>query len=82
MSNIRIIGVLEDNQLSASTDADSQLLKEAFDLPEESPLDRAHRTLAPKTKTRERPRAIVSNYITTLIVLKSFRGQGSFSGSR
>lgn len=73
MSNIRIIGVLEDDQLSAFTDADSQLLKEAFDLPEESLLDRAHRTLAPKTKTHERPCAIVANLLHCVKILSRAR---------
>uniref|UniRef100_A0A3B5RDH1 L1 transposable element RRM domain-containing protein n=1 Tax=Xiphophorus maculatus TaxID=8083 RepID=A0A3B5RDH1_XIPMA len=58
--NIRIIGVPEDDPLSASTAAVSQLLKEAFGFAEEPLLDRAHRIPIPKPKAGERPRPIVA----------------------
>uniref|UniRef100_A0A3P9CPF9 L1 transposable element RRM domain-containing protein n=1 Tax=Maylandia zebra TaxID=106582 RepID=A0A3P9CPF9_9CICH len=56
-NNIRIVGVPEENVLSA-TDV-SVLLMEAFQLGKEPLVDRAHRTLAPKPNTGERPRAVV-----------------------
>lgn len=56
-NNIRIVGVPEENVLSA-TDV-SVLLMEAFQLGKEPLVDRAHRTLAPKPNTGERPRAMV-----------------------
>ncbi|CAI5669521.1 unnamed protein product [Oreochromis niloticus] len=71
--NIRIVGVPEDDPLTASTTAISRLLKEAFDLAEELLLDRAHRTLAPKPKTGERPRPIVArlHYYTDCVKILS-----------
>uniref|UniRef100_A0A668TBT9 L1 transposable element RRM domain-containing protein n=1 Tax=Oreochromis aureus TaxID=47969 RepID=A0A668TBT9_OREAU len=71
--NIRIVGVPEDDPLSASTAAISRLLKEAFDLAEEPLLDRAHRTLAPKPKTGERPHPIVArlHYYTDCVKILS-----------
>uniref|UniRef100_A0A3B4FQ70 L1 transposable element RRM domain-containing protein n=1 Tax=Pundamilia nyererei TaxID=303518 RepID=A0A3B4FQ70_9CICH len=56
-NNIRIVGVPEENVLSA-TDV-SMLLTEAFQLGKEPLVDRAHRTLAPKPNTGERPRAML-----------------------
>uniref|UniRef100_A0AAZ1XGH6 L1 transposable element RRM domain-containing protein n=1 Tax=Oreochromis aureus TaxID=47969 RepID=A0AAZ1XGH6_OREAU len=56
-NNIRIVGVPEENVLSA-TDV-SVLLMEAFQLGKEPLVDRGHRTLAPKPIIGERPRAMV-----------------------
>ncbi|KAL3981282.1 alpha-1,3-mannosyl-glycoprotein beta-1,2-N-acetylglucosaminyltransferase [Sarotherodon galilaeus] len=56
-NNIRIVGVPEENILS-TTDV-SMLLMEAFQLGKEPLVDRAHRTLASKPNTGERPRAMV-----------------------
>lgn len=56
--NIRIIGVPEDDSTSAT--GVSQLLMEAFKLDKEPLVDRAHRSLMPKPKPGDRPRAIVA----------------------
>lgn len=56
-NNVRIIGIPEENILSASDV--STLLMEAFKLEKEPLVDRAHRTLAPKPRTGERPRAMI-----------------------
>uniref|UniRef100_A0AAQ6ABC2 L1 transposable element RRM domain-containing protein n=1 Tax=Amphiprion ocellaris TaxID=80972 RepID=A0AAQ6ABC2_AMPOC len=60
-NNIRIVGVPEGND-SCTTAAVAALLKEAFNLQKEPLLDRAHRTLQPKPKPHERPRAIVCRF--------------------
>lgn len=57
-NNVRIVGVPEGPD-TCTTAAVAALLKEAFDLREEPLLDRSHRTLQPKPKPGERPRAIV-----------------------
>lgn len=57
-NNIRIVGVPEDTP--STTAAVSVLLKEAFGREKEPLLDRAHRTLQPKPKPGDRPRAIVA----------------------
>lgn len=49
-NNLRIVGVPEDSNSSATPEAASTLLKEAFKLDKEPLLDRAHRTLQPKRK--------------------------------
>lgn len=57
-SNIRIIGV-EEGPGTCSPTAVAALLKEAFSLDKEPLVDRSHRTLQPKPKPGDRPRAIV-----------------------
>lgn len=57
-NNVRIIGVPEGPDTS-STATVASLLKEAFYLESEPLIDRSHRTLQPKPKVGERPRAIV-----------------------
>lgn len=57
-NNIRIIGV-EEGPDSCSPTAVAVLLKDAFSLDKEPLVDRSHRTLQPKPKPGERPRAIV-----------------------
>lgn len=57
-NNIRIVGVPEGPD-TCSTTAVSALLKEAFGLVKEPLVDRSHRTLQPKPKPGDRPRAIV-----------------------
>uniref|UniRef100_A0A3Q2DIQ2 L1 transposable element RRM domain-containing protein n=1 Tax=Cyprinodon variegatus TaxID=28743 RepID=A0A3Q2DIQ2_CYPVA len=71
--NIRIIGVPEDDPLSASTAAVSRLLKEAFGFAEEPLVDRAHRIPIPKPKAGERPRPIVAklHYYTDCVKILS-----------
>lgn len=59
-NNIRIVGVPEDFADLSKPAAISTLLKDVFDLEKEPLLDRAHRTLQPKPKPGERPRAIVA----------------------
>uniref|UniRef100_A0A3P8TKB0 L1 transposable element RRM domain-containing protein n=1 Tax=Amphiprion percula TaxID=161767 RepID=A0A3P8TKB0_AMPPE len=56
--NIRIIGVPEDDALSAA--GVSKLLMEAFKLDKEPLVDRAHRALMPKPRPVDRPHAIVA----------------------
>uniref|UniRef100_A0A3Q3AYA0 L1 transposable element RRM domain-containing protein n=1 Tax=Kryptolebias marmoratus TaxID=37003 RepID=A0A3Q3AYA0_KRYMA len=56
-NNLRLIGISED--FSVSSTAISTLLKEAFQLEKEPLVDRAHRTLQPKPRPGERPRAII-----------------------
>lgn len=58
--NIRIIGVPEDDSASFSATGVSQLLMEAFKLDKEPLVDKAHRSLMPKPKPGDRPRAIVA----------------------
>ncbi|KAF4084924.1 hypothetical protein AMELA_G00111790, partial [Ameiurus melas] len=53
----RIVGVPEGPD-TCSTAAVAALLKDAFGLEKEPVLDRSHRTLQPKPKSGERPRAI------------------------
>uniref|UniRef100_A0A087YPT0 L1 transposable element RRM domain-containing protein n=1 Tax=Poecilia formosa TaxID=48698 RepID=A0A087YPT0_POEFO len=71
--NIRIIGVPEDDPLSASTAAVSRLLKEAFGFAEEPLLDRAHCIPIPKPKAGERPRPIIAklHYYTDCVKILS-----------
>ncbi|CAG6006997.1 unnamed protein product [Menidia menidia] len=71
--NIRIIGVPEDDPLSASMAAVSRLLKEAFGFAEEPLVDRAHRIPIPKPKAGERPRPIVAklHYYTDCVKILS-----------
>ncbi|CAG6007005.1 unnamed protein product, partial [Menidia menidia] len=71
--NIRIIGVPEDDPLSASTAVVSRLLKEAFGFAEEPLVDRAHRIPIPKPKAGERPRPIVAklHYYTDCVKILS-----------
>uniref|UniRef100_A0A3B4ZJ67 L1 transposable element RRM domain-containing protein n=1 Tax=Stegastes partitus TaxID=144197 RepID=A0A3B4ZJ67_9TELE len=57
-NNIRIIGV-EEGPGSCSPTAVASLLKDAFSLDKEPLVDRSHRTLQPKPKPGDRPRAIV-----------------------
>lgn len=57
-NNIRIVGVPEGPD-TCTTTAVAALLMEAFGLTQEPLLDRSHRTLQPKPKPGERPRAIV-----------------------
>lgn len=57
-NNIRILGV-EEGKDSCSPTAVAALLKRALALDEEPLVDRSHRTLQPKPKPGERPRAIV-----------------------
>uniref|UniRef100_A0A672IKM2 L1 transposable element RRM domain-containing protein n=1 Tax=Salarias fasciatus TaxID=181472 RepID=A0A672IKM2_SALFA len=58
--NIRIIGVPEDASVFQSPTGVAKLLKEAFQLDKEPLVDRAHRSLMPKPKPGDRPRAIVA----------------------
>lgn len=60
-NNVRIVGVPEGPD-TCSTAAVAAMLKEAFDLEKEPLLDRSHRTLQPKPKPGERPRAIVCRF--------------------
>ncbi|TKS86105.1 LINE-1 type transposase domain-containing protein 1 ES cell-associated protein 11 [Collichthys lucidus] len=60
-NNVRIIGVPEGPD-TCSTTAVAAMLKEAFALEKEPLLDRSHRTLQPKPKPGERPRAIVCRF--------------------
>ncbi|KAL7868203.1 hypothetical protein SRHO_G00095870 [Serrasalmus rhombeus] len=57
-NNLRLIGVPEGPS-SCSTTAVAALLKEALGLEKEPLLDRSHRSLHPKPKPGERPRAII-----------------------
>uniref|UniRef100_A0A8C5HK84 Transposase element L1Md-A101/L1Md-A102/L1Md-A2 n=1 Tax=Gouania willdenowi TaxID=441366 RepID=A0A8C5HK84_GOUWI len=58
--NIRIIGVPEDDSAPVSPIGVAKLLMQAFDLEKEPLVDRAHRSLMPKPKPGDRPRAIVA----------------------
>ncbi|XP_053479403.1 uncharacterized protein LOC128606892 isoform X2 [Ictalurus furcatus] len=60
-NNVRIVGVPEGAD-TCTTAAVATLLKEAFGLEKEPVLDRSHRTLQPKPKPGERPRAIVCRF--------------------
>ena len=60
-NNVRIVGVPEGPD-TCTTAAVAALLKEAFDLVKEPLLDRSHRTLQPKPKPGDRPRAIVCSF--------------------
>lgn len=60
-NNVRIIGVPE-GPVTCTTIAVAAMLKEAFALEKEPLLDRSHRTLQPKPKPGERPRAIVCRF--------------------
>lgn len=75
-NNVRIVGVPEDTPDNLSTEYVSKLLMEAFTLEKEPLVDRAHRTLAPKPKPGERPRAIVARlhyYTDCANILKKAR---------
>lgn len=58
--NLWIVGVPEDDPDSISTAGVSRLLMEAFKLDKEPLVDRAHRSLMPKPRPGDRPRAIVA----------------------
>lgn len=60
-NNIRIVGVPEGPD-TCTIVAVAALLKEAFGLVKEPLLDRSHRTLQPKPKPGDRPRAIVRRF--------------------
>ena len=60
-NNIRIVGVPEGPD-TCTTTAVAALLTEAFGLVKEPLLDQSHRTLQPKPKPGERPRAIVCRF--------------------
>ncbi len=60
-NNVRIVGVPEGPD-TCTTTAVAALLKEAFNLVKEPLLDRSHRTLQPKPKPGDRPRAIVCRF--------------------
>lgn len=60
-NNIRIVGVPEAPD-TCTTAPVAALLKEAFGLVKEPVLDRSHRTLQPKPKPGDRPRAIVCRF--------------------
>ncbi|KAF4073207.1 hypothetical protein AMELA_G00256310 [Ameiurus melas] len=60
-NNIRIVGVPEGAD-TCTTAAVAALLKDAFGLEKEPVLDRSNRTLQPKPKSGERPRAIVCRF--------------------
>lgn len=60
-NNVRIVGVPEGPD-TCTTAAVAALLKEAFNLEKEPLLDRSHRTLQPKPKPGDRPRAIVCRF--------------------
>uniref|UniRef100_A0A8C5H531 L1 transposable element RRM domain-containing protein n=1 Tax=Gouania willdenowi TaxID=441366 RepID=A0A8C5H531_GOUWI len=57
-NNIRIIGIPEDANIAPN--ALAGMLKEAFGLDAAPRLDRAHRTLQPKPKPGQRPRAVIA----------------------
>ncbi|KAL1268574.1 hypothetical protein QQF64_033937 [Cirrhinus molitorella] len=57
-NNIRIVGVPEDTLVTTSVV--SKLLRDALHLDKDIIVDRSHRTLQPKPKPNERPRAIVA----------------------
>lgn len=57
-NNIRIIGIPEDNP--CTTLAISELLKKVLNTDRDIMVDRSHRTLQPKPKPGERPRAVVA----------------------
>ncbi|KAF4075025.1 hypothetical protein AMELA_G00229970 [Ameiurus melas] len=60
-NNVRIVGVPEGTD-TCTTAAVAALLKETFGLEKEPVLDRSNRTLQPKPKSGERPRAIVCRF--------------------
>lgn len=77
-NNIRLVGIPEDFSISSTATAISSLLKEALKLEKEPLVDRAHRTLQPKPKPGERPRAIVArlHYHTDCVeILRRARAQ-------